>query len=162
MSDHRDAVMQEVLDLFDADRRLNAEEGNRDELVRLLVELRDLRAVLATVAKDIEADLMPLATEKRWVVEGLGEVQVRRANKRTEWDSESLTRVLVARALDERILDESTGEFEASHEAVARVISECSRPSWRLTPLRARGIDETEFCHVEQGAWSIELPPRGN
>lgn len=137
-----------------------AADLDRDELVHWLAYLRDLKAELATFFQTVERDLMAHADERRWVTPGIGEVTVRKATKRTEWDSEALTRVLVARALDERVLDESTGEFEASHEAVARVLSECARPSWRVTPLRARGIDPSEFCAERDGGYSVELPPR--
>lgn len=154
MTRFSDALMREIrLEYTFAD-------FDRDDLVRLLIELRELRADLAIFAKDAERDLLAKADVKRWVVDDLGEVTVRRSNKRTEWDNDGLTAVVVARALDERILDESTGEYESEASAVSRVLSECSRPSWRLTPLRARGIDESEFCHVEEGAWSVELPPR--
>lgn len=136
------------------------ESFGRDDLVRLLCDLRELRAGLAGFAKDVERDLLARADEKKWITPGLGEVQVRRSTKRTEWDSESLTRVVVARALDERILDESSGEYESGAEAVARVLSECARPSWRVTPLRAHGIQIDEFCHEEDQGWSVQLPPR--
>lgn len=137
-----------------------AADLDRDDLVHWLAYLRDLKAELATFFGIVERDLMAQAGERRWVTPGIGEVTVRKATKRTEWDSEALTRVIVARALDERVLDESTGEFEASHDAVARVLSECARPSWRLTPLRARGIDPSEFCSERDGGYSVELPPR--
>lgn len=139
-----------------------ADRYDRDELVRILVGVRERRAELAAFASEVEADLLAQAGERSWVVDGLGEVRVRKQTKRNEWDSEGLTRVLVARALDERILNEDTGEYEASHEAVARVISECARPSWRLTPLRARGIQIDEFCTERDAGWGIELPPRSD
>ena len=68
--------------------------------------------------------------------------------------------VLVALALDERKLDEETGEYEPAWEAVARVLMECARPNWRVTPLRARGLSVDEFCHEEHDSYSVMLPPR--
>lgn len=135
------------------------EQTRRDALVRFLCELRDLQADLRGFFSDVQRDLFAIAGKRKWVVDEIGEVQVRKQTKRSEWDSEALTRVLVARALDERILDEHTGEYEPGFEAVARVLSECARPSWRVTPLRERGIDETEFCHVEEDGWGLTLPP---
>lgn len=137
-----------------------AATDDRDELVRLLVYIRDLRADLAMVAKDAERELLARAGERRWVVEGTGEVAVRKATKRSHWDNDGLTRCLVALALDERIVDVETGEYEPAWEAVARVLSECSRPSWRVTPLRARGLAVDEFCSETDQGWSVELPPR--
>jgi hypothetical protein len=129
-------------------------------LAIILAAIRDHRADLAALAKKIEGHLMAMAGEKRFLVAGLGEVEIRKQNRYTHWDNESLTRVLVALALDERRLIESTGEYEPSHEAVARVLSECSRPSWRLTPLRARGIPIDEYCEVDDQGYAVQLPPR--
>lgn len=133
---------------------------DRDELVRLLCYLRDVRAELAAFAADVQRDLLAHAGERSWVVDGLGEVRIRKQTKRSEWDSDGLTRKLVALALDERIVDEITGEYEPGWEAVARVLSECARPSWRVTPLRARGLSVDEYCVERDNGWGVELPPR--
>lgn len=132
----------------------------RDQLVHLLIAIRDVRADLASFAADVTKDLLAYADEKRFVVPGVGEVEIKKSTKRTGWDSESLTRRLVALALDERIVDESTGEYEPAWEAVARVLMDCARPTWRVTPLRARGIDESEYCVVTPDGWDVRLPPR--
>lgn len=133
---------------------------DEDELVAAMVAIRDLRHDLANLSDDVESALLKRHTNRKFVVEGIGEVEIKKAKKYSDWDNEGLTAVVVARALDERILDESSGEYEAGFAAVARVLSECSRPSWRLTALRARGIDESEYCHIEEGALSVRLPPR--
>lgn len=144
----------------DIEQNYDAVPLDRDEKVHLLCYLRDLRADLAVFAKRVENDLLADAGERRWIVDTLGEVAVRKNTKRSRWDNEGLTARVVALALDERVLDEESGEYESAHSAVARVLSECSRPSWRLTPLRSRGIDESEFCEVTPDGWSVELPPR--
>lgn len=147
--------MTDVADLL----HIVPESLSVDEAAQLLVEIRDFRQDLASLAHDIEAHLVEKAP-KRFTVDGLGEVQIRHSDKRSHWDNEALTAKVVAYALDERILDESTGEFEAGFAAVARVLSECARPSWRLTPLRARGIDPDEYSSVEEGHLAVQLPPR--
>jgi hypothetical protein len=139
----------------------------RDELppeamAVVLCAFRDCRADLASVAKRIENDLITSAGKRRFTVEGLGEVEIRPRKKRTEWDNDGLTRKVVALALDERVLDETTGEYEPAHAAVARVLAECARPSWRLTPLRARHVPIDEYCHEEDDGWSVQLPARAS
>jgi|SRR5580765_3143861 len=129
-------------------------------LALILAAVRDARADLATLGKKVEQHLMEMAGEKRFVVAGLGEVEIRSQTRYTHWDNEALTRLLVALALDERRLDQLTGEYEPSHEAVARVLSECSRPSWRLTPLRARNIPVDEYCEISSDGYAVQLPPR--
>jgi len=138
----------------------NTAAETAEVLAIILAAIRDARADLAMLAKKIEQHLMAIAGEKRFVVTGLGEVAIRKQNRYTHWDNESLTRVLVALALDERRVIESTGEYEPSHEAVARVLSECSRPTWRLEPLRARGIPIDEYCEVDDQGHAVQLPPR--
>lgn len=153
MSDHENLVNEIYHEMSRGDYE-------RDDYVHLLVWIRDLRTDLAALAKDVEKELLANAGERRWVVGNLGEVAIRKSTKRSRWDNESLTAKVVALALDERVLDEHTGEYESAHAAVARVLSECSRPSWRLTPLRARNVQIDEYCEQEDAGWSVELPPR--
>jgi hypothetical protein len=69
--------------------------------------------------------------------------------------------VVVARALDERQVDEATGEYERESSAVARVLRECiSLGAGKVTGLRARGIQPDEFCKEEPDGWAVMLPPR--
>lgn len=133
---------------------------NAEQLAIVLAAIRDCRSGLAALYDRVEQGLMSMAGEKRFTVDGLGEVEIKRSTNRTEWDHEGLTRKLVALALDERVLNENTGEYEPAHQAVARVLSECARPSWRLTPLRARHVPIDEYCHEEPGTYSVKLPPR--
>jgi hypothetical protein len=128
----------------------------------ILTAIRDCRADLAKLYAAVEADLIATSGNKRFVVDGLGEVAIRKNIKRTGWDNQALTAVVVARALDERIADEATGEYEPAHEAVARVLSDCARPSWRVTPLRARGVQVDEFCTESPDGWQVQLPPRAS
>lgn len=136
------------------------DEHSAETRAIILAALRDARADLGAFEKRVEADLLAISGKKRFVVEGLGEVEIRKRTKRTIWDNDGLTRVLVALALDERKVNEQTGEYEPAHEAVARVLSDCARPSWRVTPLRARGLQVDEWCCEEPDGWSVQLPPR--
>ncbi len=131
-------------------------------LAVVLSAIRGLRAGLRPLEDRIERDLMETAGSKRFVVEGLGEVNIRRSVKRTAWDNDALAQVVVAYALDERVLDQDTGEYESAFQAVARVLMECARPSWRITPLRARGIDPDEYCSVDEAAYGVQLPSRAS
>jgi hypothetical protein len=65
---------------------------------------------------------------------------------------------VVARALDERHLDFATGEYEPAYEAVARVLAVCVAPTWRVTALRGRGIDESEYCDIVADKATVQLP----
>lgn len=144
---------------LDADPNL---ANNVEALTYVLCAIRDARADLATLYAKIETDLLSASGNKRFLVDGLGEVSISKKTDRTKWDHEGLTRKLVALARDERILNEGTGEYEPVEEAVARVLTECARPSWRLTPLRARHIPVDEYCTAEDAGYSVRLPPRAD
>lgn len=133
---------------------------SNDDRVRLLCGLRELQTGIRAFATEVERDVLENAGEKSWVVPGLGTAEVKKKTGYSAWDNDGLTRRLVALALDERIVNTETGESEPAWEAVARVLSECARPSWRVTPLRARGLQVDEFCHVESQGWSLKLPPK--
>lgn len=149
--------LEECARLLDAD--YNELEGEGPEtLVHLLIGVRKASRELTAFGQRIERDVIANAGEKRFAVDGIGEVEIRPNPKRTNWDNAELTKVLVARALDERALNEGTGEYEPAHEAVARVLTACARPSWRVTPLRERGIQVDEFCTETLDAYSVQLP----
>lgn len=131
-----------------------------EDYVRLLVAIRETRSNLSTLTHRIERELLAVMGDRRFVVEGVGEVICRKATKRTKWDHHALMMRVVARALDERILDASSGEYESEGSAVARVMEACARPNWRVTALRELGIDPDEWCEVDEDAWSVQLPGR--
>src|SRR5262252_1708751 len=122
----------------------------------VLHAVRNLRRELAAFEDRVEADLLKHA-RRTFVVPGLGEVKISKVTRRTGWDNAGLIRKITALALDERILDTRTGEYEPAHEAVARVLGECARPSWRLAPLRARNIPVDEYCHEEPDGYSVKI-----
>lgn len=117
------------------------------QLDQLVADVRMLRSrVEQTVAKRADTKIVEFPG---------GTAEIKAGAKRTQWDNDLLYSHVVARALDERQVNEATGEYESEGAAVARVLGECARPSWRLTPLRARGIQPDDFCHVEWGAPSV-------
>lgn len=127
---------------------------------RAVSDLADLRAAVATL-RDHEAELtdwLAAALGSNTItVDGVGVVQVRHATDRRAWDNDALIRLVIARGRDERRVDESTGEYESEGEAVGRALTECARPSWRVTALRARGIDPSEYCESTPGKTSVVI-----
>lgn len=130
-------------------------------LASLLADVRDIKQDAARVYDEIERFYLAECGDKKLEVLNLGIVEVKSSVRRTAWDHDSLWKVVVARALDERQVDPDTGELlEREAETISRVLRECASPSWRVTALRARGIDESEFCSVDETSWSVKLPPR--
>lgn len=143
-----------------------AGEHDRDMLVRVLCEVRDLRADLASFAADVTRDLLPLATEKKFIVSGLGEVTVRKQTKRTAWQHDQLLPALIARIMDEKetLYDPETGELlpytQIGHNLTARLRACVSFGAGKVTGLRSIGLQPDEFCTETPDGWGVELPAR--
>lgn len=95
--------------------------------------------------------------DKKVTYQGVGTVEVLTSVKRTAWDHEALWAAVVARALDERLVDEETGEFEREGDTISRALRDCATPSWKVTGLRRHGINPEEFCHEEWGAKGVRI-----
>lgn len=135
--------------------------GDHLDIERALRDLHELRQVITALRMweglltDWIADYLGRNTMD---LDGVGHVEVKHGANRKEWDNDALWRLVVARARDERKIDPETGEaLESEGEAVGRVLGECMRPSWRLTPLRERDIDPDEYCQVSPGKTSVVI-----
>lgn len=140
--------------------RFLADETNPENVAVCLVEAQAVVRLARRVEDEIEKHYLSLCTtntDRRREVPGVGLVEVKKATKYRAWQNAELMKVVVALALDERRLDEATGEYERESDAVARVIAECARPDWRLTPLRARHIDVSEYCEVVEDGYSVRI-----
>lgn len=132
----------------------------------VLCAIRDCRTDLANLFAAVERDLISNAGEKRFIVEGVGEVEIKRGMKRTGWRHDELVPAVVARIVDEpeTLCDTETGELHPpaviGHN-VANRLRECvSFGAGKVTGLRPLGLQSDEFCHEEPKAWSVKLPPR--
>lgn len=161
MSDYR-----ALLDSIEAEIDRAADEGERDELVGILVAIRDVRADLGSLAKWAEARLLPLAGEKRWQVPSIGEVTIRRKTKRTGWRHDEMLPALIARIMDEKetLYDPETGELlpyvQIGHNLTRRLRSCVSFGAGKVTGLREIGLQPDEWCNEESDGWGVELPGR--
>ena len=143
--------------LSDGDQQI-AEITEFADAVLVLCQLRDLKRLVGELQTVCERHGLSLMPDRKVEVPGVGLVESKRRTKRTQWDHASLWRILTAYALDERKVDEETGEYEPAEQAVARVLKECAAPTWRVTALRARGLQIDEFCVEEVDGWSLVLP----
>lgn len=83
--------------------------------------------------------------------------KVRRKKGSTQWDTDGLAPVVMARARDERRVIEETGEYESEGEAVMRVTLRCAGVGyWRKGELRKLGIDPDEYLASSPGRLSVE------
>lgn len=139
-------------------------EYGRDDLVRLLVAIREERANLATFASDVTKELLTRADEKRFTVMGIGEIEIKKSTKRTQWRHDELLPAVIARVMDEHetLYDRETGELlpyvQIGHNLTARLRECVSFGGGKVTGLRAIGLQPDEFCKEDDDGWSVVIP----
>ena len=115
-------------------------------LARVEALLADVRSVRDSL-KSLTASALHESRVRRLTISGVTTLEGTTEVKRTDWQHGALlTRCLDARGL--RLLSTETGEVMPSEDAAA-VVLELLRPEWKLTPLRALGIDPDDYCTVE-------------
>lgn len=143
-----------------------AEPHTPEALAIVLVAIRECRAELANLYDHVERDLLSVMDEKKMVVEGVGEIEVKHATRRTKWEHETLIPAILSRLADEPgvFFDPDDGTFLPNQTVganVARRLNECvSFGGGKVTGLRAIGLDPDEFCETDYGKAQIKLPAR--
>lgn len=128
------------------------------DVALLLAALRDQRQAIAETYATVEEYLVtcrPVAADrngeakpvKEIVVPGVGVVEFKRKTSRTGWRSDDL-RAEIVRTCASRGVD------------VLDVLAECSSPSWKVTGLRALGIEPGDWCVEVDDGTQVVLPPR--
>ena len=141
-----------IADILAGLDQLGAElrDAEPETLAIYISQAHELIANYRTFVETLEA-LYVAKAPKEVTYTGVGVVEIKRSAKRTSWQHDELWAVVVARALDERVADPETGEWDREADVVARVLRDCATPSWKVTGLRAHGVDPSEFCDEEWG-----------
>lgn len=153
------------------DRALNAieslvgEVADRDYLAHLLADLVEAKRNLARVFDATEKALLAVSGTKSYEVPNLGMVEVKRKTSYKAWQHDELVKALVARIADEPgiFYDPEAGDRLPPAQMVANAVArlrEAMSPSWKVTGIRAFGLDESEFCQVDPQDFSVKLPSR--
>ncbi len=132
-----------------------AEDATPDELVDLLVRIRDARAELDVTYHALEKELIAAAGAKQWEVPGHGYVEIKGKVKRTQWQSEDLLRAV----FDSRLINQATGEI-TDETPVEKVLHVWRLGVPRVTALRERGFQIDEWCQEDFEGWTVKLPAR--
>lgn len=153
-----------AINVEEVEAAYQAMDWGRDELVHLLVEIRKVRAQLAEFADTVTKDLLAHADAKRFVVDGIGEVEIKKSTKRTQWRHDELLPAVIARVMDEHetLYDRETAELlpyvQIGHNLTARLRECVSFGGGKVTGLRGIGLDPSEFCHQEDDGWGVKIP----
>lgn len=132
-------------------------------LAELLANLRHAKDVLADAAQYVEDELIKAMPHKEEIIDGIGEVSYHTGAKRTGWDKEALIPVAthaIARNLP-NLIDPATGEVVDHIAFTSGIVNDwcaLATPNWKVTGLRAVGINPDEFCEVTWGRKTVDMP----
>lgn len=120
-----------------------------NELNQYLAETRKKVSEYLVAARPVEVDSETgeIKPVKHFEVPGLGVVEFKRSTSRKQWRHDDLRKEIlsICRANDYDALE---------------VLNECASPTWRVTALRAIGIDPADYALETPGEVSPVLPSR--
>lgn len=115
-------------------------------LARMEALLADVRYVTGEIRKHT-ADALNAEKVRRITVEGVATMEASSTSERTDWQDQALmTAMLNERvAKDAGFLIEPTTGLKIPMGDLAAVMLSWFRPAWRLTPIRAAGLDPDDY-----------------
>lgn len=134
------------------------------EALDVLATVRAARVAIAQIESVVESRSGRLMSGD--VIEWPGGVAERRFGKeRKTWRHDDLIHTVTRQIAQTRAADATSGEVD---DMLAALLSDAldefaatHRPDWRMTPLKAMGIDPDEYCHAESGKVSVRILAAG-
>jgi hypothetical protein len=143
--------------LNESTRTADLDPHSWEDLALLLKRVRAARQELTAIEAAFER-----AIARRWVILGLrdgqavedvGYVEVYRGKKRTGWDHVSLA----AAVLDAHLSASATGEAPDPWQVRDWLMEAAGIGYWRVTPLRALGLNPDHYCTAEPGVPTVKI-----
>jgi len=143
------ALRRGVVEL-DVQRAELAEQGEWGRLAAGLAALRTLRRDLSELERAVEQDVARLIPSKAEFVDGVGTLTVATDVRRSQWKTDDLAVMVVARAME-------AGECGHPMDVVKLILAGAQVSGWRVTWMRERGLDPDEFCETEFGRKTVRI-----
>jgi hypothetical protein len=130
-----------------------------DEEATVLDDIRDLLSRMRVVDSLIVSDLgkrTPYEDRLIPIAHG-GTVEVKKSTPRKTWDHE-LLKPIVAEYIMEQAVDKETGSIEVPTSLlIQRMLDYVSFSSWKVTALKAAGIDPDKYCEVGERKATVQI-----
>lgn len=148
----RSAIMRS-----DSSRAELAIAGDYEQLLKGLMYLKDIKADVDTLIRATEDDITRLMPEKKMFIDDVGTVE-RRTTSTRKWESEELLKHITRATLD----PQGTGEISISNvamliETLKSVLPFTASLGWRVTALKERGIDPSEYSESTYGRQTVQI-----
>lgn len=142
-------MLQSLMEKAIADSEVDVFPENDRDAVEFLVAARELHRLTGDLARIAEDMVVAALDGARRKTVGERTVEVRRAYRRTEWEHSKLAMHVALRATQGEVID---GMAEIVDEFV-----KCCNPSWRVTALKERGLDDADYCTRELSRASVSV-----
>jgi hypothetical protein len=153
---------RDAIEALDAQRSELAAAGETGMLAFGLDRIRELRRQLGDLERAVEADVVGLMESKTEVIDGLGTLERKKGTDRKHWQSDDLLRQLVRDAYLDAVDDMEPGDDPSMivgrvFDTVTACVPITPSLGWRVTALRAHGIDVDEWCEARPGRVSVQI-----
>lgn len=135
------------------------EDADLGTLVLALRELRTIARAIRMFDDDLTERIADGVEGPYADLDGIGIVQVKKGSQRKSWKHDELFTLVARKAVEDPGADHETGEVFGPAEAVTRAFKDCAGIAyWKVTGLKARGIDPDEYAETLPGKRSVILP----
>ena len=112
-------------------------------LARMEALLADVRFVTNT-ARTRTAEVLDAAKIRRLTIDNVATVEGTSEASRTDWQDEKLLTDMLTCQIGDDFIQRDTGECRTT-DVLASMVLEWVRVEWRLTPIRAAGLDPDDY-----------------
>mgnify|MGYP006928495357 FL=1 len=126
----------------------------------MLVDLDDIRLRIALALQVLEDALIATMTTKTLEIEGLPVLEQRGGKARKAWQSDELLPFVVRKALVSRAPNanvDTVNSVYAVVDEISKAVPFTGSLGWRVTALKAMGIDPDEFCESSPSRRTVQI-----
>lgn len=135
---------------------LNVDEMTFESAAAYLAKLREAIRLMRDSEAAIEAWMAEVWKDQGWrdpqVVQGVGEIEIRRAKNRKEWDHAGLQKAVL-----ESLMRSRGGEVPTPWDVRDALMAAVGVAYWKVTELKRLGINVSEYCTEVPGNRKVEI-----